>query len=551
MAKNKKKNKTESLSQTFHLFFSYLLDLIVCLYMLLILVVLPFYNEEGFTHIGTDKSMFFRACAVRCGWILVPVLCMVLIMKLVLFFKKPDKDIKAALVDFFKNKVSVTDYFAFAYGVAVVISYAFTAYKEEAWWGTTGWFMGMLPHLFLVISFFLVSRAWTRRRWMLLLVLIVSAIVFGLGYLNRFGIFPIDMKVDHASFVSTIGNINWYCGYLMSVFFAGFFLLWKKDWKENWQKWLLMAYVALGFATLVTHGSSSGIVAMAGIILVTFCLSVSDGKRMEAFWLEMCLLSTACILTAILRHFEILTITFEEMSSTLFTTGVVPILMTVVSFAGYFWIRFSNQKAKYPKKFLGILSKVACVGVAGILLVYIVILAVNTLQDGGLLAGTALADSQMFIFTPKWGSNRGATWMAGIRAFGEQDILHKLVGVGPDCMAAFLYDAASPELLAMVQDRFGNARLTNAHNEWITILVNIGLLGFVSFVGMMVSAIKRFIGSRDYNLVAGACGFCLLAYTINNMFSFQTSMSVSTIFVVLGIGENYLRNQKKKAEMKQ
>lgn len=551
MAKNKKNNKTESLSQTFHLFFSYLLDLIVCLYMLLILVVLPFYNEEGFTHIGTDKSMFFRACAVRCGWILVPVLCMVLIMKLVLFFKKPDKDIKAALVDFFKNKVSVTDYFAFAYGVAVVISYAFTAYKEEAWWGTTGWFMGMLPHLFLVISFFLVSRAWTRRRWMLLLVLIVSAIVFGLGYLNRFGIFPIDMKVDHASFVSTIGNINWYCGYLMSVFFAGFFLLWKKDWKENWQKWLLMAYVALGFSTLVTHGSSSGIVAMAGIILVTFCLSVSDGKRMEAFWLEMCLLSTACILTAILRHFEILTITFEEMSSTLFTTGVVPILMTVVSFAGYFWIRFSNHKAKYPKKFLSILSKVACVGVAGILLVYIVILAVNTLQDGGLLAGTALADSQMFIFTPKWGSNRGATWMAGLRAFGEQDILHKLVGVGPDCMAAFLYDAASPELLGMVQDRFGNARLTNAHNEWITILVNIGLLGFVSFVGLMVSAIKRFIGSRDYNLVAGACGFCLLAYTINNMFSFQTSMSVSTIFVVLGIGENYLRNQKKKAEMKQ
>ncbi|MBO5488251.1 MAG: hypothetical protein J5988_15220, partial [Eubacterium sp.] len=178
--------------------------------MLLILVALPFYNEEGFTHIGTDKSMFFRACAVRCGWILVPVLCVVLIMKLVVFLKKPDKDIKATAVDFFKNNMSVTDYFALAYGVAVVISYAFTSYKEEAWWGTTGWFMGLLPHLFLVISYFMISRAWTKRSWMLLVTLAVSAIVFGLGYLNRFGIFPIDMKVDHASFVSTIGNINWY-----------------------------------------------------------------------------------------------------------------------------------------------------------------------------------------------------------------------------------------------------------------------------------------------------------------------------------------------------
>ena len=95
-----------------------------------------------------------------------------------------------------------------------------------------------------------------------------------------------------------------------------------------------------------------------------------------------------------------------------------------------------------------------------------------------------------------------------------------------------------------MQERFGQRRLTNAHNEWLTILVSEGIVGVACFVGMMVTAIKRQIGSYKSNVVAAACGFCVLAYTINNMFSFQTSMCVPTIFIVMAVGENYLRNQK-------
>ena len=41
---------------------------------------------------------------------------------------------------------------------------------------------------------------------------------------------------------------------------------------------------------------------------------------------------------------------------------------------------------------------------------------------------------------------------AGASCFWEADLLHKIFGVGPDCMYAFLSNEASPELQNMVYD---------------------------------------------------------------------------------------------------
>ena len=90
----------------------------------------------------------------------------------------------------------------------------------------------------------------------------------------------------------------------------------------------------------------------------------------------------------------------------------------------------------------------------------------------------------------------------------------------------------------MVNDRFGGNRLTNAHNEWLTVLVDIGVLGLVSYAGMMITAIRDFLRAGENKMLVGACGICVLAYTVNNMFSFQQVMNISTVFVIMGIGEN-------------
>ena len=131
--------------------------------------------------------------------------------------------------------------------------------------------------------------------------------------------------------------------------------------------------------------------------------------------------------------------------------------------------------------------------------------------------------------------------------FGEQNFLHKLFGVGPDAMSGYLYQDGSRKLQLLMEETFGASLvLTNAHNEWLTVLVDTGILGLISYAGIFVSAIVSFLkkekGGKQEPLVLAA-GFCMLAYTVNNMFSFQQTMNVTTMFMILGMAERIAKNR--------
>lgn len=523
------------------------MNILISVYVILILCVMPFYYTEGFAHIGTDKSEFFNKVSVGMGMLLVPVLICCVIVWLVRSRKRSEETnglqgIKALCAGV---RLSVTDKFACVYGIALLLSYACSAYKEEALWGNRWWYMGLYPQLILLAIYFLVSRFWKCKKVFFYLVFPVSGIVFMLGILNRFGIFPIDMEVENVQFLSTIGNINWYCGYLVTVFFGGVSLFWQREKKEGKRyllgQMLLVLYLAVGFATLVTQGSSSGIVTLFVMLLAFFCLSVEDAQRMLYFWQLVFIFSEVCLGLLCIRKIFPGKLTYIETTTELLTNSVLPIIMTVMSVLAYAVVLHFAEKGNYPVKQFRMVSRVVCFGALGAVILFIICVTANTLRPGCL---GSLSEKSFFTFSPEWGSNRGATWSAGVRCFWEQNTLHKLVGVGPDCMWEFLTKDGSQGLLAMVQGRFGRAVLANAHNEWLTILVDTGIIGFIGYVGMIVSAIVRYVRRRGENKIAAAVGICLLAYTVNNMFSFQQAMNVSTMFVLLGMGEAFYEKRR-------
>lgn len=545
--------KRESMWAAAKNFTAYVLDGIICVFMVLIIAVLPFYNENGYAYIGTEKAQFFRRIGNYGLLFTAPVLALYLFFAAggeIQKFRNERGDGKgtvfAGFADLCKaglKRLSLTDKFALLYGCGVILSYVFSDYKETAFWGAPGWYMGLFAQLAFLAFYFLISRFWSETKWLLWLFLPVSAAVFLLGYLNRFGIYPIDMKLRHEEFISTIGNMNWYCGYLVSVFFGGYYLLWQSGSTRNqektaWKQRLLTAYVAVGFATLVTQGSMSGIVTLAVMLLVTFCFSVKDSGKMLLFWQETLLLSLMCLLTFCIRTVFGGQLTYRDRIVDLLTGSAFPVVATLLSVFFVMGIRRCEKRGNYPVKFFCTLAWIAAVGSAAGVCILAGMITWNTMYPGSL---GALSEYGIFTFTPDWGSNRGATWRAGIACFLEQDFLHKLVGAGPDCMGEVLNQTANVELRNMLTERFGVLYLRNAHNEWLTVLVNYGIIGFAGFVGMMVSAIGRFLryGRKSGRAVIGACGFCLLAYTVNNMFSFQQTVNTATIFVILGIGEAY------------
>lgn len=554
MAKStNRKKKAESVAETLCSFNRFLCDIVISIYMVVILAVLPLYNK-GYAQIGTEKENFFLKTMTYAGKFLLPVFLLWLLVAVVAMIQKKDllkKNMLRQLPEIVWREFGTTDKFAFAYGIAVILSYAFTNYREEALWGTASWRMGMWTQLGAVIVYFMVSRMWQWKDWISALILPVSGVVFFLGYMNKFGRCLVDQEIVISSFISTIGNINWYCGYMVTVLFGGVYLLWRMEESMTWKKLLLTAYVTIGFASLATQGSSSGIVTFVVVMFVLFGMSVKDGEKMECFWMEMTLFSGTCLVTYLLRVTNIFSreMVLEGMTD-LLTFSKISIFMTIVS-AGIWWLLHGmNRKKRYPEKIISYIYRGLCIAIPVMIAAILLFTLVNTLMDGKLTPEmTAKAAEQTggeyyhkLMFGPKWGSARGATWTAGVRCFWEMDFLHKIFGVGPDCMYAFLSNEGSENLQEMVTGCFYGSRLTNAHNEWLTILVNVGVLGFVAYAGMMISAIRNFFRAGKTSAIVGACGFCVLAYTVNNMFSFQQVMNISTVFVVMGIGENRLRS---------
>jgi len=155
---------------------------------------------------------------------------------------------------------------------------------------------------------------------------------------------------------------------------------------------------------------------------------------------------------------------------------------------------------------------------------------------------TAERDSCLeLVFDEDWGNGRGATWNCGMEAYREMDALHKIVGIGPDCFADYIYDV--PDLAQKLGERFVNLRLTNAHNEQMTLLVNVGVLGWLCFMGIFISAFVRYIKRAGQQPILYLCALGILAYSVHNLVSFQQVLNTPCAFMVLGIGERYLLRQ--------
>lgn len=519
------------------------LHMIVTLYMFLVMVVMPFYFTDGYTKIGTDKHTFLYEVSGKIGVVFLTVFLLYLLVWGLKLFR--DKHTGTLWKKEILEKMSLTDWFAVAYGAAVILSYLFSDYKQmgdygSALKGTNRWYMGLITQLIFVAVYFSVSRFWKKSKWLPFLWLPTTFVVFLLGYLNRFQVYPFEMKNRTPEFISTIGNINWYCGYMVLLLFGFLYYLWSGAEEKLWGRWLLMVWTVLGFGTLFTQGSRSGMVALAVCMVVLYLFSTKSMEKLRRFFGLVFLMGVACVITYGIRSVWPERFVYPDALLGVLINSPLAIVIWVIGGIGLLALLLAEKKGK---DFTPAFRKMGYAG-CGLLVVafvsFLILLIRNTTQPGSI---GALSEYAAFTFEPGWGSNRGGTWTAGWTCFADQNLIGKLFGVGPDCLAMYVHSGENAELLEMVKECFKGLLVTNAHCEWLHLLATTGLLGMASFIGMTMSAMIRFLKSTEINPAAGACGFAILAYTANNFFSFQQSLSGITLFVVLGMGEAYMRSK--------
>ncbi|MBQ8597984.1 MAG: O-antigen ligase family protein [Lachnospiraceae bacterium] len=543
-------------------------NLFVTAYLLLIFCVYPFYMKEGYVDMGEGKYEFFLYCSL--GALLI--LAMIALLRNIQVMAERYRLKEAYLIDWEKIKISSTDVFVLMYLGLISFSGLLSDFRREALWGADGWHMGLILWAVLCVLYFFVSRFWEERKWMWYAAFIASAVVFFLGIGDSFSFYLIPLPVREAGFISTLGNINWFCGYLSVLAPIGicFWFFRETSSEENkmqsyiWKAVCPGIYTVLAFIAGLCQGSNSVFLWFGGLFFVLLWIGVSKAKWLVSWFFMVFLWGLSAQMIRLLRvifpgkyNYELNNLCgfFTETNLSLWIGLAGLVCWAVMLCLGKNrkdtenWeikeadIERKNQekgtaditRKSQEKRITHTARKILAGTLLGSILLWAVLSAVNTWTD---LSG--FLDAGLFLWNESWGNGRGAALKAGFRMFGEMSFVQKLIGVGPDCFASYAYSI--DEVAVSLREYFGGSRLTNAHCELITSFINVGVLGTLCYVGIFVSFIRRcFLRGAEKPLLYMPA-VCAICYLCHNVVSFAQVLNLPFVILVVAMGERMLRN---------
>lgn len=438
-------------------------------------------------------------------------------------------------------RLSVTDGFVFAYLMLSTISVVSGGFYEDALWGSFGWNMGWMSQLSFVLIYFALSRFGCYYRVILGAFCGSAFVVFLIGILHRLMIDPIGFYeglqgYQMAQFLSTIGQATWYASFLvvaLPVGVAAFLFAEKRLWRI-----LGGVYMVVGFASLVTQNSDSAYFAFAGFMLVFFVLCVESRETVSRF-AESCtfFFATGKVMYFLMQIHPNPDLEYDFVTR-LMLEGRSTWLLLALCFAWDAFLYLRRNRA-YSAIRLQWVKWAVIAGTAGgvVIMVGLIVLQTKGVFSGKI--GEMLGSISYFNWNKEWGNGRGKIWSFTARVFAAESLLHKFFGVGPDCFSSYTMAFHREE----VNLYWGDKVLTNAHNEWMTTLVNTGVFGMIAYIGIFITAIRRFLMAwrQDY-LLAGAAASAV-SYMAYNVFCYQQVCCTPFVFLLLGVGEYLLRKE--------
>lgn len=542
---------------------------IVVVYLFCMVGIFPLYYKQMYYKIGDAKFDFFQNISLCfIGISLVCIMTKLILQRLIKDAKPEEQNSKKILWGFLE-KLSTLDYAVFIYAICVILSYAFSDFKDYALKGAAGWEMGLCSQMIFVAIYFILSRQRMigvlnqsgQNKWVisisskqseftmviLWIHLISSALAFGFGILHRFDIDPLGMYVgldlyQKIEFLSTIGQATWFSSYVCTVFAVGVIIFYLSE--KSWIRTATGIYTVISFGILVTQNSDSAFVAIAGIMLLLGYFSLSDIKKCCRFWQVVCLMwGTFGGIGILQKVFAGKAIPLDSLSI-FFSQSMVTWMLLIISLGmlGFYTNMNKNSQEQVQKTmkvtrfiYKGILILVAIGIIMTMIFIYL-----NT--KGYLLEWFGYqSTNQYLLFDYHWGSNRGSTWMVCWQSFLSMPWFQKLFGIGPDSLSAYLYSV--PDISDLLHNLWGSTKLTNAHNEYLNSLICYGIVGLASWMAVLIGGIGYFYCEAKEKSFMILFALCIMGYACHNIFCYQQVCCTPFLFIALGIGESLTKSE--------
>lgn len=409
---------------------------------------------------------------------------------------------------------------------SAALSTIFSKHKIIALMGNDGRSFGFITVCCLAVMMVLISNCTIDYRFFINVFLCAGVIVSVLAVFNFLGIDFIGFyngvdKGLREMFQTTFGHVDICSNYFaISVPVAYFMYMYEENTKR---KIFYMFALWCTFMGSFAGGCDSGYIILAVVTVLTL-IFMDSYKRL--FYSAV----AALILTITAKIMMILNGMFEDAkhmdSIAIMITGnkvIIFLVLFMIIMCAVSLVRCDKCSEKEFRIVKIALITILLVIMVALVALFIYFSFIDKDKDIGSLAN-------ILRFDDEWGSRRGYIWKRGMQYYADSSLKDKIIGVGPDTLQQSLKKVYGEEMLA----RF-SAYYDNMHNEYMQYLVTTGVLGLVSYMGIVICAIKTAIKSISGNIYMRALFAGMVCYLVQAMVNVNQIITTPYLFIVMAM----------------
>ena len=432
--------------------------------------------------------------------------------------------------------LSATDYAFCAFLLFSVITTLVSNYRHDSFMGSAGRDNGTFIHILYFLMYFIVSRFYVYKEYVLCAFMVFGCIVSGLAVLNFFYIDPFGLYKGYGEkviidFLTTIGNKNLASSY-MCIFLSTALALFVWTEREILKALSLIGTI-FGYLGLLVCDSSSGYFGLAALLFSLLLYSVKDVLRLRKYITALTVMFTSGLIIRVVSKF-VKNKGIADLGRLLVNSRLIFIIIAVLLIAAIWIHLIKPDNNKWPDKTLSyIIIAIGAVLVCVFFALMYKYSVLDTKSDIGSLR-------TILRFDDRWGTHRGFFFIKGIEEFSQFDFTHKLFGSGCDTFY-YVFEPHFEELYL----RFGNTETNCAHSEYINYLVTQGVLGLLSYLAIIFVTIKRAIKASENSGLAIVFLMPVITYSAQAVINITQPITTPFLFIFIALSEAVSRKQTK------
>lgn len=499
-------------------------------YVLILFIFFPFFNTDMYFNLLQDRTVFFRSATIA-FFILISIFFAIYIF---LYIKDmndtfmPAKDTINSIFQSIRSRLTITDLFVLILIISLFVSTFLSDYRNEALTGSLGRNQGLYTWICYILCYLIVSKAYKPKEVHIDMFLAVGAITALWGIFDYIGldIFKWSALIKEEQrdmFTSSFGNINTYTE-MMGIYAAACsaYLCYSNESNSIKKSVLILLCLFILFVALITGQSDNAIISIALIFVAGpyFLYKKKDGLSLYFLMISIFFFAmwTSSVLTSSFQ--SPFTGYNKGMLLTICRYKNMMFFISLAFFLGS--VLFYKIKRNTIGKAVITLWTILMITAAAtfIAIFYLVNFNGYDLKNNILM--------KLFYFDDYWGTYRGFIWKRAVSYFNDFPILNKMFGSGLETFAVLTNMHDYNEMLTICGQVFDSP-----HNEFLQYLVTTGILGSVSYYGMVISAIVKGLNKTD--IIRKIFSFVVLVYTFVSFVNISVPLVVPFLIISVGI----------------